>query len=280
MKIVIVTGRSGSGKSISLHLLEDMGYYCIDNLPASLIPSLVQYISQQYEKIAVGIDARNPPTDLNTFHDLIKNYKTSGVDCDVLYLDAEDHTLIKRFNETRRKHPLTNDKLSLQDAIKQEKKILDPIAHLADLVIDTTHYSHQELRDIIWARLGQKTTALSLLVQSFGFKFGVPSDSDFVFDVRMLPNPYWYPELRPYTGLDEKIQTFLGSKEETQKVLHELEDFLMKWIPYFEKSDKNYMTISIGCTGGIHRSVYVAKMLHQYLSTKREGVQIRHRELL
>ena len=224
-RVIIVTGRSGSGKSITLHLLEDLGYYCIDNLPASLLQNLAAHVQKTYHKIAIGIDARNPITDLEGFHHWIEGFKSSGLSCEILYLDASDDVLIKRFNETRRKHPLSSDHRSLQEAIQYEKKILDPLAHLADLVIDTSRLSQHQLRDIISNRIEPKVHSLSLLIQSFGFKFGVPVDSDFVFDVRVLPNPYWHGELRPYTGLDEPIQTFLSAKPETNMLLKDIELF-------------------------------------------------------
>ncbi len=280
MRVIIVTGRSGSGKSITLHLLEDLGYYCIDNLPASLLQSLTAHVQKTYQKIAIGIDARNPITDLESFHHWIESFRTSGLRCEILYLDASDDVLIKRFNETRRRHPLSSDHRSLQEAIAYEKKLLDPLAHLADLVIDTSLLSQHKLRDIISNRVEPKAHALSLLIQSFGFKFGVPVDSDFVFDVRVLPNPYWHSELRPYSGLEEPIQKFLNEKPETHALLMDIEHFLMNWLPKFENNNRAYMTVSIGCTGGQHRSVYIAKMLYDALKQKHEMVLLRHRELI
>ncbi len=279
MRVIIVTGRSGSGKSITLHLLEDLGYYCIDNLPASLLENLTAHVEKTYQKIAIGIDARNPITDLEGFHHWIQSFKTSGFSCEILYLDASDEVLIKRFNETRRRHPLSSDRRSLQEAIAYEKKLLDPLAHVADLVIDTSQLSQHGLRDIVSNRIEPKTEALSILIQSFGFKFGVPIDSDFVFDVRLLPNPYWHSELRPYTGLDEPIQKFLNEKPETQALLSDIAQFLAEWLPKFENNNRAYMTVSIGCTGGQHRSVYIAKMLYEALKQKHKTVLLRHREL-
>jgi RNase adapter protein RapZ len=280
MKIIIISGRSGSGKSISLHLLEDLGYYCIDNLPATMIPTLVAHLKESYKKIAIGIDARNLPHDLDNFHEIIDGFLKQSIDCRIIYLDAEDATLIKRFNETRRKHPLSNSKTSLAEAIHQEKVRLEPIAHLTDLMIDTSHYTIHQLRDVIKSRIHQHTHHLSLLIQSFGFKFGVPIDSDLVFDVRCLPNPYWHHELRPFTGKDDKIIEFLNASQETQVLFKDICEFLEKWIPTFEANNRSYMTISIGCTGGQHRSVYIAEQLVKRFNTLREGVQIRHRELL
>lgn len=279
MNIIIVSGRSGSGKSISLHLLEDLGYYCIDNLPATLIPNLIEHLKESYKKIAIGIDARNLPRDLDKFHQIIENFENENIHCEILYLDAEDTTLIKRFNETRRKHPLSNKQTSLAEAIYKEKLLLEPIAHLADLTVDTTHFNIHQLRDLIKSRIIKNDNDLSLLIQSFGFKFGVPIDSDLVFDVRCLPNPYWHHELRPFTGKDEKIVKFLSQSEDSKNLLNDIIQYLEKWIPKFQASNRNYMTVSIGCTGGQHRSVYIAEQLMKHFEKTRENVQLRHREL-
>lgn len=279
MKIIIVSGRSGSGKSISLHLLEDLGYYCIDNLPATLIPQLVEHLKESYEKIAVGIDARNLPRDLDEFYNIIKKFEDKSIHCEIIYLDAEDTTLIKRFNETRRKHPLSDKHTSLAEAILKEKSLLEPIAHLADLTVDTTHFNIHQLRDLIKLRIAKKEKELSLLIQSFGFKFGVPIDSDLVFDVRCLPNPYWHQELRPFTGQEQKIIEFLNKNHDANTLLNDITQYLEKWIPKFQASNRNYMTVSIGCTGGQHRSVYIAEQLMKHFMSKSENIQLRHREL-
>lgn len=280
MNIVIVSGRSGSGKSITLHLLEDLEYYCIDNLPASMLPSLTDHLKNSYDKIAIGIDARNLPHDLDQFHHMLEKFYSSGYSCEIIYLDADDNTLIKRFSETRRKHPLSNRNISLAEAIAKEKRLLGPIAHMADLRVDTTNYTIYQLREVLTSRINRETPTLSLLIQSFGYKFGVPSDSDYVFDVRCLPNPYWETDLRHQTGRDEAVQQFLEQKPETQRMLHSLITFLETWIPQYELSNRTYMTISIGCTGGQHRSVYLAELIYQHFSQARQNVQIRHRELL
>lgn len=279
MKIIIVSGRSGSGKSISLHLLEDLGYYCIDNLPATLIPQLIGHLQDSYEKIAIGIDARNLPRDLDEFRNIIENFQKKSINCEIIYLDAEDATLIKRFNETRRKHPLSDKHTSLAEAILKEKSLLEPIAHLADLTIDTTHFNIHQLRDVIKLRIVKKDTELSLLIQSFGFKFGVPIDSDLVFDVRCLPNPYWHHELRPFTGQDAKIIEFLNKNNDSQALLNDITQYLERWIPKFQASNRNYMTVSIGCTGGQHRSVYIAEQLMKHFVKTSGNIQLRHREL-
>jgi UPF0042 nucleotide-binding protein len=279
MKIIIVSGRSGSGKSISLDLLEDLDYYCIDNLPASLLPKLVEHIKDSYDKIAVGIDARNMPADLSQFHYILEEFKKSGVTSEIIYLDAEDSTLIKRFSETRRKHPLSSAHVSLAEAIQKEKTLLEPVADLADLYLDTTHYTVHQLRETLLPRINRKNNRLSLLFESFGYKHGVPSDADYVFDVRCLPNPYWQVELRSFSGLDEPVKNFLFDKPETLSMLDSITQFLEYWIPQFESSNRTYMTVAIGCTGGQHRSVYLAEQLFLYFQKKRENVQVRHRDL-
>jgi len=279
MKLIILSGRSGSGKSISLHVLEDLGYYCIDNLPAPLLPTLIEHVKPNYDHVALGIDARNLPQNINQFHSFIHKLKQSGHDCDIIYLDADDNTLIKRFSETRRKHPLTNQTIALNEAIQQETLLLEPIAHLSDLRVDTSYFSMQQLRELICQRVFQEIPSLSVLIQSFGYKFGIPQDSDFVFDVRCLPNPYWQPELRPYSGLDQQITDFLQNRPETKQILQYLEHFLDIWVPNFTSNNRSYMTISIGCTGGRHRSVYIVEKLLHYLSKHGQNIQMRHREL-
>lgn len=280
MKLLIVSGRSGSGKSISLHVLEDLGYYCIDNLPASLLPQLITHVGSNYSELAIGIDARNLPYDLDQFNLILDDLKNAGVEVQIIYLDADDNTLLKRFSETRRKHPLSNANVSLQEAIQNEKLLLEPIAHLADLRVDTSQYNMHQLCELITARINKHPQQLSLLIQSFGYKFGVPPDSDFIFDVRCLPNPYWLPELRPLTGLAPKIQDFIASKPETQLMLEHLKKFFQTWIPYFESSNRNYMKIAIGCTGGQHRSVFIAEKLAEFLRQSGKDIQLRHREII
>lgn len=279
MKLIIVSGRSGSGKSISLHVLEDLGYYCIDNLPASLLPTLLKHVRQNYDRIAIGIDARNLPTDLDRLHQVIEQIRQAGETCEVIYLDADDNALLKRFSETRRKHPLTSSTVSLSEAIEQEKKLLEPVAYLADLRIDTTHLTLHQLCEIISERVHKHQSKLSLLIVSFGYKFGVPPDSDYVFDVRCLPNPYWLSELRPFDGRDIKIQTFLREQPMTQRLLTSIQQFLDTWIPCYEEDNRNYMTVAIGCTGGQHRSVFIAEQLSEHFTAQGKNVQLRHREL-
>jgi len=280
MKISIISGRSGSGKTICLHVLEDLGFYCIDNLPVSLLPNLIEHIKFNAQKIAIGLDARNLPTSLDQFNELISQIKQQGHQCQIIYLDAEDAVLLKRFSETRRKHPLTNTNISLKEALRAEKKLLEPVTDLADLCLDTSSLSMHQLRDIVSQRIAEHKGELSLLLQSFGYKFGVPRDSDFVFDVRFLPNPYWQPELRPFTGMDSAVQNFILQKPETELFIQQLTSFLEQWIPSFIASNRSYMTISIGCTGGQHRSVFIAEKIKQRLENQQLPIQLRHRELI
>jgi UPF0042 nucleotide-binding protein len=287
MKLKIISGRSGSGKSTALHVLEDMGYYCIDNLPAGLLPHLTEQISPRQntddpiQNIAVSIDARNTYTDFTEFPALLSRLESSGeVHCEVIYLDARSPTLIKRFSETRRKHPLSDKNTGLKEAIAMEKKRLSPIALRADLTIDTSTMTLHELRDLIKKRVGNAAVeGIALLFQSFGFKHGIPVDADFVFDVRCLPNPYWKPNLRSQTGLDKDVIDFLLEHNEVTAMFADIQAFLEKWLPSFQQNNRSYMTVAIGCTGGQHRSVYLCELLKDQFEKTLDNVQVRHREL-
>lgn len=284
MKLIIVSGRSGSGKSTALNVLEDLGFYCIDNLPASLLHELGKQSThsedQRLSKVAVSIDARNLPSGIENFSRIIDDYRQQGSEVDVLYLDAKNDTLLKRFHATRRKHPLSNTSRSLKEAIEQERHILGPISDHSDLIIDTSELSLYELRDLVKLRVaGRKSQHMALLFQSFGFKHGVPSDADFVFDVRCLPNPYWDPSLRKFTGLDQPVIDFLASQPEPAEMASDIIKFLSSWIPRFRDSNRSYMTIAIGCTGGQHRSVYLCELVGRHFATDDDNVQIRHKEI-
>lgn len=283
MELVIISGRSGSGKSTALHQLEDESYYCIDNLPASLLPALVKETSQSdfahFEGTAVCIDARNAWKDLSNFGSILEALPAT-VRTRILFLDAQDTTLIKRFSETRRRHPLSSDNVPLADAIERERYLLEPIASAADLVLDTSAMTIYELRDAIKQRLvGGVSGAMSILFQSFGFKRGVPADADLVFDVRMLPNPHWVKELRLQTGLDSAVQSFLKEQPMTEQLLGDISAFLDNWLPRYSESNRSYMTIGLGCTGGQHRSVYLAHRLFEQYRVLYPQVHLRHREL-
>ena len=283
MQLVIISGRSGSGKSTALHQLEDEGYYCIDNLPVALLPSLVMEASREefshFEGAAVCIDARNAWKDLKNFSAIIDSLPES-VDSHILYLDADDATLIKRFSETRRRHPLTSETTPLAEAIDQEREQLASISSKASLVLDSSQMTIYELRDTIKQRLlGTTTGTMSILLQSFGFKRGVPADADLVFDVRMLPNPHWVKELRLKSGLDTAVQTFLESQPLTEDLYRDICHYLDNWLPHYRESNRSYMTVALGCTGGQHRSVYLADRLFQHYKEQFPTIHIRHREL-
>ncbi|HHJ12631.1 MAG TPA: RNase adapter RapZ [Chromatiales bacterium] len=285
MKLLIVSGLSGSGKSVALHALEDEGYYCIDNLHLGLLQPFVDQVLMArmplFDKAAVGIDARSGLDELEQFGALLGEIRARGIAVEVLFLQAEVDTLIKRFSETRRKHPLTRRGLPLIEAIHLERSLLASIADQADLVIDTTHTNVHQLRALVTERMGTKEIPrMSILVQSFGFKHGVPSDSDFVFDARCLPNPHWEPSLRSLTGQDPEVVAYLQNHPMVEEMYEMIAQFLRTWIPRFEVENRSYLTISIGCTGGQHRSVYLAERLAEELR-RRYGqyISLRHREL-
>lgn len=285
MRLVIVSGRSGSGKSTALDVLEDNDYYCIDNLPATLLLELVERTllnpDMLYPQIAVSIDARNQPYQLERFPELLADLRARHIQCDLLFLDANDETLLKRFSETRRRHPLTNDTRSLPEAIADEKRLLEPIIDLADLCIDTTHLNLYQLRDIIKLRLLDKPEpGTAFLIESFGFKRGVPVDADVIFDMRCLANPYWIPELRGYSGLDQPVIDYLRDQPEAEEMYQDLYSYLSKWLPRFAASNRAYVTVGIGCTGGQHRSVYMTERLGAALRKNLKNVQIRHRDVV
>lgn len=280
MRLIIISGRSGSGKTVVLHALEDLGFYCIDNLPLALVPKLEQEIGAAHPLVAVSIDARNFPKDLTHFKSMMDALKQSGKQCEILYLEAGEKTLLKRYSETRRKHPLTNSQTTLNEAIRQEQILLSPIASLADFTLDTSDISHQALQGIMRDRIAQYSgQSIQLLFQSFGFKRGLPSEADFIFDLRCLPNPYWQPELRALTGLDKSVMDFLKDTPAFHQMFQDILNFLEKWISQFEKDNRSYLTIALGCTGGRHRSVYMAEALSQKFREKIPQTQVRHREL-
>lgn len=264
-------------------MLEDHGYYCIDNLPASLLPAFVKRISSdtlELPRVAVSIDARNIPDDLKKVPQIIEDLQNSPLHTDIIFLDASSPTLIKRFSESRRKHPLTTENIGLREAIIKERELLEPIAALAGLSIDTSTMSIHQLRDVIRTRvLEKKDSSLALMFESFGFKSGVPVDADFVFDARCLPNPYWDPTLRPLTGLDAAVITFLSEQKDVRDLQHDITEFLEKWLPRFEASNRSYMTVAVGCTGGQHRSVYLCEQLKKVFAGRINNVQVLHREL-
>ncbi len=284
MRIIIVSGLSGSGKTVALQTLEDLDYYCVDNLPFKLILPLTQEILLASDilppAIAVGVDARNFIDELYQFPATLKELRASQLDVEVVFIQADDEVLLKRYNETRRRHPLDLGSLPLQEAIRQERSLLEPISACADLIIDTSDTNLYQLRELLRARLHDTPPdAMSLLFESFGFKNGVPSDADFVFDVRCLPNPHWQPQLRPMTWLDLPVIEFLEAHAEVLEMIADLRRFIEGWLPRFESSDRSYLTVGIGCTGGQHRSVFIAEALARYFRGLRDFVMVRHREL-
>jgi UPF0042 nucleotide-binding protein len=284
MNMVIISGLSGSGKSVALHTLEDLGYYCIDNLPVGLLEAFAGELRGQRltsgHKVAAGIDARNHPDQIRRFPDIIAGLKDGGIDCKTLFLQAEDATLLKRFSETRRKHPLSGADTPLADAIENERRLLAPITANADLFIDTSHTNVHQLRDLVMEYLGGAESAdFHVLLRSFGFKHGVPADADFVFDARCLPNPHWEANLRNLTGLDKDVAEFLERESLAQELYTDLEQFLVTWIPRFRSGNRSYLNIAVGCTGGQHRSVYLVERLANTLGKTFPGIITRHREL-
>ncbi|MEA2094451.1 MAG: RNase adapter RapZ [Pseudomonadota bacterium] len=284
MNLVIVSGLSGSGKTIALHTLEDMGYYCIDNLPLALLEAVTLEFSKPYLQditdIAIGIDARNQPDQINRFPGLIEDCRKRGTSSRIIFLQAENQALIKRYSETRRKHPLTGPDLALADAIERERSLLAPVSASADRFIDTSRTNIYQLRTLVRETIGtQEIPGLSIVLQSFGYKHGIPPDADFVFDVRCLPNPYWEPGLRHMTGLDREVIGFLDGEPAALKLCDHIENFMATWVPCFRSESRSYLSIAIGCTGGQHRSVYLVERLASKLGSRFGDIVIRHREL-
>lgn len=284
MRLIIVSGLSGSGKSVALNLLEDLNFYCIDNVPSALLDTVITELvatdNTIYNNLAVGVDARNRSADLKSLPDLVRDLRDRKIHCEVIFLHAEDSILLKRYSETRRKHPLSDAGLGLADAIARERELLGPIIDSAELILDTTRTNVHELRSMIRERVGQrKEPELSILIESFGFKHGLPSDADFVFDLRCLPNPYWEIQLRRYTGKDRPVIEYLDSKKSVQDMYADILGLLEKWIPQYMDFNRNYLTVALGCTGGQHRSVYFTEKLAADLRQKFGHVLTRHNEL-
>jgi UPF0042 nucleotide-binding protein len=281
MRLVLISGLSGSGKSVALHMLEDLDYYCVDNIPAGLLPMFISHTVRSHEPTysmtAVGVDARNRPAEISSVPTLVNELKRSGVACEVIFLRADEEALLKRYSETRRRHPLSRDGLGLAEAIRQERELLEPIADAADLIVDTTRTSVHELRELIRQRVGARTEGrMSILFESFAYRHGVPGDADFVFDVRSLPNPYWEPGLAKFTGRDPAVIEYLERHPIVAKMFADLVGFLEHWIPEFVRTNRSYLTIAIGCTGGQHRSVYLVERLAQHFSRRYAHVHARH----
>jgi RNase adapter protein RapZ len=282
-RLAVVSGMSGSGKTIALRMLEDLDYYCVDNLPSALMPAFVAAVTQSqpglHPRLAVGIDVRNRADDLNKLPEILAELARQGIEHQLIFLDARDDILFKRYSDTRRRHPLSGDKRSLADAIVLERKLLKPVASIAERVIDTSDLNIHQLRRLIATELGMAGGPLSLMFESFAYKRGVPADADFVFDARCLPNPHWETRLRPLSGRDAAVREWLAAKPEVGQYLAQVRDFLDTWLPRFEADNRSYVTICVGCTGGRHRSVYLCELLAEHFRATREQVLTFHREL-
>ncbi|MES0872593.1 RNase adapter RapZ [Sinimarinibacterium thermocellulolyticum] len=284
MKLIIVSGLSGAGKTVALKQYEDLGYYCIDNLPLALVGPISRRATrgadERYAKLAIGVDARESPREIARFPRYLERLRARGIQTRVLFLRADESVLLRRYSETRRSHPLARGNVSLQEAIRAEQQLLAPIASCADATIDTTGKNLHELREEIQAQVpGGGAGKLIVQLESFGFRNGLPDSADFVFDVRCLPNPHWEPTLRKLSGRDAAVAAWFEHHPEVQRMIRDLRDFLERWLPAFRKQDRAYLTIAIGCTGGQHRSVYVVERLAEALRANYEQLSVRHREL-
>ncbi|PMK03663.1 RNase adapter RapZ [Vibrio sp. 10N.261.55.A7] len=278
MRLIVVSGHSGAGKSVALRVLEDLGYYCVDNLPVNLFDSFMESVRDSKQNVAVSIDIRNLPKEPSLVDDLIAKFQHNN-NISVLFLDANQETLLKRYSETRRIHPLSlsDSKPSLAQAIELEKSVLSPIKEHANLFIDSSNQSLHELSETVRVKVeGTESKDLIMVFQSFGFKYGLPNDADYIFDVRFLPNPHWEPNLRPMTGVDKPIIEFLEKHDEVTELKEQIQTFIANWLPNLENNNRSYLTVAIGCTGGKHRSVYLTQQIGKYFASQGKQVQIRH----
>lgn len=279
MEIIIISGRSGAGKSVALRALEDAGYYCVDNIPLDLLPQLTDILSKSQSSVAISLDIRNIPNSANTLEQTLNTLQKYH-QLKIIFLEADRDTLIRRYSDSRRLHPLSLKDLSLEAAIDEEYRYLEPLIQHANFIIDTTHLSTHTLAERLREFLrGNSDKELKIVVESFGFKYGIPLDADYVFDVRFLPNPHWDPTLRPMTGLDEPVAEFLNSHTQVNEFIYLTRNYIDTWLPMLEKNNRSYLTIAIGCTGGKHRSVYIAQQLGEYFQAKGKIVQIQHKSL-
>ena len=279
MEIIIISGRSGAGKSVALRALEDTGYYCVDNIPLDLLPQLTDILSQSQSSVAISLDIRNIPNSANTLEQTLNTLQKYH-QLKIIFLEADRGTLIRRYSDSRRLHPLSLKDLSLEAAIDEEYRYLEPLIQHANFIIDTTYLSTHTLAERLREFLrGNSDKELKIVVESFGFKYGIPLDADYVFDVRFLPNPHWDPTLRPMTGLDAPVAEFLNSHTQVNEFIYLTRNYIDTWLPMLEKNNRSYLTIAIGCTGGKHRSVYIAQQLGEYFQAKGKIVQIQHKSL-
>ena len=283
MRLIIVSGLSGSGKSVALHMLEDVDFYCVDNIPAALLKPFISHTvrgGDTYPRTAVGLDARNRAKEIETIPALVDELRRSGIACEVLFLHASDEVLLKRYAETRRKHPLVTGDVSLREAIATERRLLEPITSAADLVVDTSNMGVHSLRELIRERIDRRLEGrLSLMFESFGYKHGIPGDADYVFDVRSLPNPYWEHALRHLNGRDAAVIEYLAGHASVRAMIADLAAFLEQRVGEFAQTNRSYLTIAIGCTGGQHRSVYIAEELAGHFRKNYPHVLTRHDSL-
>ncbi len=284
MRLIIVSGLSGSGKSVALHILEDLGYYCVDNMPAALLKSVIKEVTsdgdESVQMLALGVDARNRQEDLESLPRLLKELKQQKIQTELLFLQSSDDVLLQRYSESRRRHPLAEHGTALRAAIDKERELMSVIVNAADLIIDTSRTSVYELADTIRERVDRRSSqSLSVLIESFGFKNGIPADADFVFDMRCLPNPYWTVELRGLTGRDKEVSDFLDAQDAFVRMFEDILGFLRRWIPEYDDVHRGYLTVAIGCTGGQHRSVYMTEKLAAALRDMHDPVLTRHNEL-
>lgn len=281
MRLILISGLSGSGKSVALNMLEDLDYYCVDNIPAALLKSFISHTvrshENMYQRTAVGLDARNTPAEIATVPALLQELKSSGIGCELLFLTARDDELLRRFAETRRKHPMSRGRESLHEAIALERRMLEPIAQASDLIVDTSRLGVHELRELVRRRVNPlEPGRISILFESFGFKNGIPGDADFVFDARSLPNPYWEPELRSLTGRDAPVAKFLEHHGAVAHLIADITRFVEARIPEYQVSNRRYFTVAIGCTGGQHRSVYLVEKIAADFASRFPDVSSRH----
>ena len=282
-RLVVVSGLSGSGKSVALRTLEGLDFYCVDNLPSALMPAFVRALSEDAgglpPRLAVGVDVRNRANSLTRLPAILASLAETGIAYELVFLDTRDEALIKRYSETRRRHPLSADGLGLADAIALERKLMKPVAAIADRVIDTSELNVHQLRRLVIAELGMKSGTMTVLFESFAFKRGVPPDADFAFDARCLPNPHWTPRLRPLSGRDADVRNWLEQQPDVIQFRDQLRGFLETWLPRFRDDGRSYVTICVGCTGGRHRSVYLVEQLAEYFRENQTQVLSYHREL-
>lgn len=284
MRLILVSGLSGSGKSVALHMLEDLDFYCVDNIPAALLQAFVSHTlrssDRQYQQVAVGLDARNTRAEIASVPGLLAGLRTAGIACELLFLTASDEALLRRYAETRRRHPLSREGSGLREAIQAERDLLDPVVQAADLILDTSHTGVHELRELVRRHVDRRREArLSIVFQSFGYKHGIPGDADFVFDARVLPNPYWEPNLRELTGRDAAVAEYLQGSPATATLASDITTFIEARIPEFIAANRSYMTVAIGCTGGQHRSVYLVEKLSADFARRHPAVTARHARL-